>query len=123
MRVFKTKTFDRCAKKSNVSDEALIASAIEISQGNFEANLGSNIFKKRIATKGRGKSGSVRTIVAFKINGHSFFMFGYEKNDKSSLTENEERALRLVAKGMFEKTEAELNKLVKNGALVEVRYE
>ena len=101
MRIFKTRTFNKWAKKNKFSDELLVAAAFDVSNGVFEANLGGNIFKKRIATKDRGKRGSGRTIIAFKVKEHSFFMFGFEKSEKSSLTEAEERALKLVAKGML----------------------
>lgn len=53
-RVFKTKTFDRWTKKL-FSDEVLCGAAREIEQGLYEANLGSGIFKKRVAIAGMGK--------------------------------------------------------------------
>lgn len=49
MRVFKTKLFSRRAKEMGLDDGALFNAAREISQGSFEANLGGNIYKKRIA--------------------------------------------------------------------------
>lgn len=123
MRIFKTKTFNKWAKKNKVLDDAVVKAALYVSSGIFDASLGGNIFKKRIATKGRGKSSSVRTIIAFKIKKHCFFMFGFEKSAKSSLTEGEERALKLVAKGMLDKTDFQLNELVSKGVLFEVHYE
>jgi len=62
-RVFKTKTFDRWAKKV-IPDKVLCAAAREIEQGLFEAELGQGICKKRIAIPGQGKSSSSRTLVA-----------------------------------------------------------
>jgi hypothetical protein len=64
-RVFKTKTFDRWARKV-VSDLLLCQAAREIEQGLFEADLGGGVCKKRVAVPGRGKSGSTRTLVAKK---------------------------------------------------------
>ena len=57
MRVFKTKLFSRRSKDMGIDDTALFHAAKEISQGFFEANLGGNIYKKRIALGNRGKSG------------------------------------------------------------------
>ncbi len=123
VRIFKTKIFTKWAMKSKVTDDALINAALEVSNGVFDASLGGHIFKKRVASKGRGKRGSVRTIIAFKINKHCFYMFGFEKSQKSSLTDSEDRALKLVAKGILEKSDAQLNKLVAKGVLFEVDYE
>ena len=81
MRVFKTKLFSRRAKDMGLDDSALFNAAREISQGSFEANLGGNIYKKRIALGNRGKSGGARTIVAFKIKDKAIFLYGFPKNE------------------------------------------
>ena len=67
-RVFKTKTFDRWARKV-VADKLLCQAAREIEQGLFEADLGGGLCKKRVALPGQGKSGSARTLVAKKHKG------------------------------------------------------
>lgn len=56
-RVFKTKTFDRWARKV-VGDELLCIAAREIEAGLYEADLGHRLCKKRIATPGHGKRGA-----------------------------------------------------------------
>ncbi len=50
-RVFKTKTFDRWAKKL-INDRWLCQAAQEIMQGLYEADLGGGVCKKRIALPG-----------------------------------------------------------------------
>ena len=53
-RVFKTKTFDRWARKV-VSDTLLCQAAREIEQGLFEADLGAALVKSVWPLRGRGK--------------------------------------------------------------------
>src|SRR4030067_1876052 len=77
-RVFKTKTFDRWARKV-VGDALLCESAHQIEQGLFEADLGGGVCKKRIPIPGQGKSGSTRTLVAKKHQNAIFFLAGREK--------------------------------------------
>ena len=48
-----------------------------MNQGGYEANLGSNFYKKRISVGHKGKSGGVRTILAFKVNDKAFFMYAF----------------------------------------------
>jgi len=72
-RVFKTKTFDRWAKKL-LSDDILCRAAREIAQGLFEADLGGGICKKRVAIAGMGKSGGTRTLVAKQHAAAIFFL-------------------------------------------------
>ncbi|HEY8908078.1 MAG TPA: type II toxin-antitoxin system RelE/ParE family toxin [Rhodoferax sp.] len=78
-RVFKTKTFDRWARKL-LSDEVLCEAAREIEQGLYEADLGSGICKKRVAIAGKGKSGGTRTLVAKQHAAAIFFLLGREKS-------------------------------------------
>jgi len=74
MRIFKTRLFNRWAKEEKISDAVLDRAIEDLQQGIVEANLGGHVYKKRIAIQGRGKSGGVRTIIAFKIENNAYFM-------------------------------------------------
>ncbi|BCA94885.1 addiction module toxin RelE [Legionella antarctica] len=123
MRIIKTKLFAKWAIKNDVSNKSLVDAANEIASDNYEANYGGGVIKKRVANKGRGKSGSVRTIVAFKKKNHCFFVFGFEKNAKSNISSNEEKAIKIIAKALLANSEEELNNLIKDGSLEEVQNE
>lgn len=70
-----------------------------------------------------GKSGSIRTIVAFKKGRHCFFVFGFEKNAKSNISVNEEKTFKIIAKSLLAYSEFELESLLKEGGLVEIKSE
>lgn len=123
MKILKTRLFAKWANKNDVRDEALFEAAKEIVNDNYEANYGGGVIKKRVATKGRGKSGSVRTIVAFKNGKNCFFVYGFEKNVKSNISQNEEKAIKLVAKSLFAYSDEDLLHKIKDGSLIEVTYE
>jgi len=61
--IIKTKKFDRWARKTALTDASRIA-VEEMVEGLIDADLGGGVFKKRVALPGRGKSGSVRTLLA-----------------------------------------------------------
>jgi len=69
MRVFKTRAFCRSMKRSGMTDVALWAAVLEMTQGLSDADLGGHVVKKRIAVTGQGKRGGARTIVATKLAG------------------------------------------------------
>lgn len=123
MKTIKTKLFAKWANKNDVSDSSLLEASKEIAAGNYEANYGSGVFKKRVANKGRGKSSSVRTIVAFKSGKDCFFIYGFEKSAKSNISQNEEKALKIVAISLYAYSDNELAQQIKNGALIEVKDE
>ena len=123
MKTIKTKLFAKWANKNDVSDSSLLEASKEIAAGNYEANYGSCVIKKRVANKGRGKSSSVRTIVAFKSGKDCFFIYGFEKSAKSNISQNEEKALKIVAISLYAYSDNELAQQIKNGALIEVKDE
>lgn len=97
MQIFKTKWFAHWADKEGLSSQALCAAVTEISQGLVDANLGGHVVKKRVALGGRGKSGGVRTLLAFRMNDTAFFLYGFAKNQQSNITDKELKALKLLA--------------------------
>lgn len=121
MRIFKNKAFHRWSKEMGIGDNELKEATNEISKGMYEANLGGNIFKKRVAVNGRGKSSGVRTIVAFKIDKYVFFIYGYAKNVRSTISEKEEIALKKLAKIYFSFNDEQLTQAINIGELVEVK--
>lgn len=123
MKILKTKKFNKWAKKQKISDEQLHHSAIEIKNGHYEASYGSGIIKKRVANKNRGKSGSTRTIVVFKQGHHCFYLLGFDKGERSNISESEEKALKVFAKELLKFTDKEINHLINSKKLIEVYHE
>jgi hypothetical protein len=121
MRIFKGKVFYHWAKDVGLTDNKLKEAINEIKDGLYEANLGGNIFKKRVSLFGRGKSGGVRTIIAFKADKHIFFIYGFAKNERSNISEKEELALKKLAKLYFSFNDVQLVKAVHSGELFEVK--
>ncbi len=67
MRVFKTRWFARWGDKEGVTDAVLLDAVDEMSRGLIDANLGGQVFKKRVGIGGRGKGGDLRTLLAFRV--------------------------------------------------------
>ena len=85
LQIFKTKNFSKWAKKERIVDRHLKKVASELIQGLSYNELGSGLFKKRIACPGQGKRGSYRTLLAFKKNDRLIFMFGFSKSDRENI--------------------------------------
>jgi hypothetical protein len=119
-RVFKTKTFARWARKV-ISDKLLCQAALEIEQGQYEADLGQGVCKKRIALPGQGKSGSTRTLVAKQHKSAIFYLAGREKSDPGTdFSAKEEEAAKLVGKGLQAASPEKLEQLKQGGSLTEI---
>ena len=121
--IFKTRNFARWARKTGLSDSLLGMAVLEIQRGLLEADLGGGIVKKRIALPGRGKRGSTRTLLATNRDDRWFFVFGFEKNERVDISENELESLKKLAKDLLGLTVAQIAVSLKEGSLVEVEHE
>jgi hypothetical protein len=78
------------------------------------------VFKQRIAREGAGKSGGFRTIILFKVGGHSFFAHGFAKNVKANVTAKELKALKRLAGIFFGFSDEQIRAAEVAGELIEV---
>jgi hypothetical protein len=120
MRILKTRSFDKWAREVELNDDLLVEAVKEMSEGLYEANLGGNIFKKRVPLGARGKSGGARTIIAFKANDKAFFVYGFAKSKKGNISLKETEALKALAKIYFGYDDKQIKEALKLGALIEV---
>jgi hypothetical protein len=123
MRIFKTRTFQRWATRAGLTDEALADAVSEMERGLIDADLGGNLYKKRVALPGRGKSGSTRTLVATRFEGRLFFLYGFEKNERENISSKEEDALKLAGSALLGLDAKGLARTLEAGTLLEVKHE
>ena len=119
-RSFKVKTFERWMRKVGLTDAMLRVAVEEMSRGLIDASLGGHLVKKRVARTGFGKRGGCRTIVAKKVDQHWFFLFGFEKSERSNIDQVELRVLQEIGETLLAFTEAELNDALQSGELLEI---
>jgi hypothetical protein len=121
--IYKTKHFARWARKAGLNDSLLEMAVLEISHGLLDADLGGGIIKKRIGLPGKGKRGSVRTLLATNRNGRWFFVFGFEKNERENISEVELATLKMLAKDLLALSETQIAVAVGTGFLLEIKHE
>lgn len=119
-KIFKTKTFDRWARKI-IGDALLCAAAVEIEGGLFEADLGHGLCKKRIARRGQGKSGATRILVAKRHQTAIIFLVGREKSAPGAdFPDAVVEAARILADGLQKQSIDKLNAMAVEGLLKEI---
>jgi hypothetical protein len=122
-RVFKLKTFARWAKKF-LSEEQLCAAAQEIQLGQYEADLGAGLCKKRIAVPGQGKSGATRSLVAKEGQAGLFFIAGRQKSDPGTdFSEANIAQAQLIAQALQTASAEKLASLIQDGVLKEICHD
>ena len=122
-RVFKTRYFSRWMRKTELTDRALCSAAAEMVQGLIDADLGGGVVKKRVGLAGRGKRGGARTLVATNKGNKWFFVYGFEKNDRANITDDELEALKDIAEELLARTGRQLDEAVQDGSLQEICHD
>jgi len=120
MQVFKTKWFAKWASSQMLMDVTLNAAVVEIGHGLVDAELGGHVVKKRVALPGKGKRGSIRTLVAFQQDDKAFFIYGFAKRERANISDKELKVLKLMARELLSYTKTALAKAVKAGELIKV---
>ena len=120
LRTFKTKPFDRFARRERISDTALCEAVDRASKGLVDADLGGGVIKQRIGRPGQGRSGGVRALVLFRRGELAFLAHGFAKSDRANLRPDELRALQKLADEMFKLDKRDLEAMLANGTISEV---
>jgi hypothetical protein len=89
VRLYKLKAFARFQRRERIADKALGKAVRSAEDGLVDADLGGGLIKQRVARHGQGKSGGYRTIVAYRRSSRPVFLFGFAKNERENLDDDE----------------------------------
>jgi hypothetical protein len=120
MRIFKNHGFARFARKAALDDAALRVSISAAERGLIDADLGGGVIKQRIARPGAGKSGGFRTIIVFRARDRAVFVYGFGKNERDNIREDELTEFKRLAALLLSYDDGQLRVAIEDGALIEV---
>ena len=123
MKIFKYRLFEKWAKKHGVSDDDLKKAVIEIESGLYDANLGGNVYKKRVGRLGEGKRGAYRTILLMKKDDKIIFAHGFSKGEKDNITKNELEDFKMMAQTFLNLSQTQIDTLINNKNLIELSHD
>lgn len=89
MQVYKLKAFARFLRRDRITDEVLGKAVRSAERGFVDADLGGGLIKQRVARPGQGKSGGYRTIIAYRRGERAVFLYGFAKNERANLDDDE----------------------------------
>jgi len=119
-RVFKTRWFQRFARKEKIGDPVLLDAVARAEKGQVDADLGGGVIKQRIARPGQGKSGGYRTIIFFRRGERAVFVYGFAKSERANIDANEEKRFKEAVRHVLWLSEKQIAELAENGDFVEI---
>jgi hypothetical protein len=123
LRIFKSRWFQRFARRQGISDAVLREAVTRAEKGQIDADLGGGVIKQRIARPGQGRSKGYRTIILFRHRARAFFVYGFAKNQRANIDDDEEEQFKEAAKHVLTLTDKQLAELLKRGDFMEVKSE
>ena len=119
MRILKSKHFARFMKDTGITNTDLREAVRQAEAGLIDADLGGGLIKQRIARPNQGKSSGFRTILVFRTADRSVFIYGFAKNNRANIRQDELKALKVLAAELLAYSDAQLNQAIRKGALLE----
>jgi hypothetical protein len=123
VRIFKSRWFERFARKEGIADAVLGDAVARAEEGQIDADLGGGVIKQRIARPGQGRSKGYRTIILFRRGANAFFVYGFSKSQRANIDDDEREQFKEAAKTVLGLTEMQLAAGLKRGDFVEVKSE
>ena len=121
VRIFKTRTLARFAKREAISDESLVATIETAKRGLIDADLGGGLIKQRVARPGQGKRGGFRMLIGFRSD-RAIFLFGFAKNERENIDDQQLTTLREIVASWFAADDKKIAQALKDGLLIEVKH-
>jgi hypothetical protein len=95
--LYLTKEFARQTRRSVLSDDGLREAIDRADDGKVDADLGGGLIKQRVARPGEGRSGGLRTVVAYRRGKRAIFLHLFAKARQANLGPAELETLRKLA--------------------------
>ena len=109
-------------KKERISDKTLSEMVKNIGKGFIDVDYGGGVLKQRLARPNQGKSAGYRCIRLFRYKERAFFVYGFPKNERDNISQEDEQVFKELSEQMFDLSENDLEQLLTSGALAEVAY-
>ena len=120
MRIFKTKGVVRFARRERVTDASLREAVQRAGRGVIDADLGGGLIKQRVARPGAGRSGGFRMIVAYRAAARAVFLYGFAKNDRDNIEDDDLQTLRVIGANWLMASEETVAQALGDGDLQEI---
>ena len=78
------------------------------------------MIKQRVGRSGQGRSDGYRTLIAFRFGDLAFFIYGFAKNERENIGQDELASFRDIAAQWLKEDQQGLEKALRDGRIQEV---
>ena len=123
MRKLVTRFVKKWMRREHIANAMLLLAIQNLEDGLSTANLGSSLFKVRVARKGQGKSGGYRTLIVYRQDDRAVIVYGFKKSDNDNIADDELVFFKELATTLLALSERQIEVAIKNDELCEIEEE
>jgi len=123
VRIFLTRGVVRFARRQRIADTSIGEAIERAERGTIDADLGGGLIKQRVARPGQGRSGGFRMIVAYRAAGRAVFLYGFAKNDRDNIDDDELESLRVTGANWLAASAEMVRQALEDGDLKEIEHD
>jgi hypothetical protein len=110
----------RYARHERIGDDSLRHALGRAARGIVDGDLGGGVIKQRVARAGQGRSRGYRFLIAYRAGDRAVFLYGFAKNERENIGDDELATLREIAAAWLEADDERLEHAIQEGILQEV---
>ena len=110
----------RFTRRERITDTSLREAIERAERGIIDADLGGGLIKQRVARPGEGRSGGYRMIVVYRTQSRAFFIYGFAKNERENIEDDELQTFRDTAAELLAHSDTVLDEAVNSEKLKEI---
>ena len=123
MRKLVTRFVKKWMRREHITNTMFLQAIQNLEDGLSTANLGSSLFKVRVARKGQGKSGGYRTLIVYRQGDRAVVVYGFKKSDDDNIADDELVFFRELAATLLALSERQIEVAIENEELCEIEEE
>jgi hypothetical protein len=123
MRKLVTRFVKKWMRRESITNTMLLRAVQNLEDGLSTANLGSSLFKVRVARKGQGKSGGYRTLIVYRQSDRAIVVYGFKKSESDNIADDELVFFRELAATLLALSEQQIEAAIANQELCEIEEE
>jgi hypothetical protein len=108
------------ARKERLDNGRLCEAIARAERGAVDADLGGHLIKQRVARPGGGRSGGTRTVIAYRAEQRSVFLYGFAKNERDNIDDRELADLKKLARHYLSFSDAQIATALTHAELTEI---
>ena len=123
MLFLKNKWFNKWSSKNKIKNKDLLEGISNIKNNIGIVSLGSHLYKVRLLSETKGKSGSFRTLIVYKKEKLAIYIYGFSKNEKGNINNKELTLFKKLAKDILTLNEKLIELLISKKHYIHIEKE